>query len=54
MTKQPLNFYFKPISCGFKDSILRVQPDILPADPLYIGAKLVQRGSFCAISTSMP
>ncbi len=33
-----MDFYFKPMSCGFKDNILRVQPDILPADPLYIGA----------------
>ena len=31
ITKQPMEFYFKPYPGGFKDQILRVQPDILPA-----------------------
>ncbi len=30
-TKKPLTLYFKPMVNGFKDNILRVQPDILPA-----------------------
>ncbi|MCX5697788.1 MAG: AGE family epimerase/isomerase [Candidatus Omnitrophica bacterium] len=30
-TKQPLELYFKPVVNGFGDSVLRVQPDILPA-----------------------
>ncbi|NCC36426.1 MAG: N-acyl-D-glucosamine 2-epimerase, partial [Chloroflexia bacterium] len=30
ITKQPLTLYFKPQPSGFKDNILRVQPDILP------------------------
>ena len=30
ITKQPMNFYFKPRPDGFKDRILRVAPDILP------------------------
>lgn len=30
LTKQPLELYFKPQPGGFKDNILRVQPDILP------------------------
>lgn len=30
ITKQPMNFYFKPQPDAFKDNILRVQPDILP------------------------
>ncbi|WP_254151086.1 AGE family epimerase/isomerase [Candidatus Chloroploca mongolica] len=30
ITKQPLTLYFKPQPGGFKDNILRVQPDILP------------------------
>jgi len=28
--KQPMDFYFKPKVGGFKDNVLRVQPDILP------------------------
>jgi mannose/cellobiose epimerase-like protein (N-acyl-D-glucosamine 2-epimerase family) len=30
ITKEPMDFYFKPLPEGFKDGILRVQPDILP------------------------
>ena len=30
ITKQPLDFYFKPHPGGFKDNMLRVAPDILP------------------------
>jgi mannose/cellobiose epimerase-like protein (N-acyl-D-glucosamine 2-epimerase family) len=30
ITKQPMDFYFKPYPGGFKNNILRVQPDILP------------------------
>lgn len=30
ITKQPMDFYFKPYPTNFKDNILRVQPDILP------------------------
>jgi anti-anti-sigma factor len=30
ITKQPMDFYFKPKPGAFKDNILRVQPDILP------------------------
>ncbi len=29
-TKKPLDLYFKPVVGGFKDNILRVEPDILP------------------------
>ncbi|MGI8499622.1 MAG: N-acyl-D-glucosamine 2-epimerase, partial [Hassallia sp.] len=38
ITKQPMDFYFKPMLGGFKDNILRVQPDILPGGSVYIGA----------------
>lgn len=31
ITKQPMEFYFKPQPNSFKDDILRVSPDILPA-----------------------
>jgi mannose/cellobiose epimerase-like protein (N-acyl-D-glucosamine 2-epimerase family) len=31
ITKEPMDFYFKPRPDGFKDRILRVAPDILPA-----------------------
>lgn len=30
VNRNPMNFYFKPRPDGFKDRILRVQPDILP------------------------
>lgn len=30
ITKEPMDFYFKPVPGGFKDNLLRVQPDILP------------------------
>jgi mannose/cellobiose epimerase-like protein (N-acyl-D-glucosamine 2-epimerase family) len=38
ITKQPMDFYFKPIPGGFKDNILRVAPDILPNGSIKIGA----------------
>lgn len=30
MVSTPLTLYFKPMVNGFKDNVLRVQPDILP------------------------
>jgi hypothetical protein len=36
ITKQPMNFYFKPYPKSFKDNILRVSPDILPEGSIYI------------------
>jgi mannose/cellobiose epimerase-like protein (N-acyl-D-glucosamine 2-epimerase family) len=38
ITKQPMDFYFKPMPGGFKDNILRVSPDILPPGSIKIGA----------------
>ena len=37
ITKQPMDFYFKPYPQGFKRNILRVAPDILPPDRVSIG-----------------
>ncbi|WP_017293575.1 hypothetical protein [Geminocystis herdmanii] len=37
VTKQPMDFYFKPIPGGFEDDILRVSPDILPVGSIKIG-----------------
>ncbi|HHP7230833.1 MAG TPA: AGE family epimerase/isomerase [Xenococcaceae cyanobacterium] len=37
ITKQPMDFYFKPLPNGFPDRILRVSPDILPPDSIKIG-----------------
>ncbi|MBS3026174.1 MAG: AGE family epimerase/isomerase [Dolichospermum sp. DET50] len=37
ITKQPMDFYFKPIPGGFPDDILRVSPDILPPGSVKIG-----------------
>lgn len=36
ITKQPLFLYFKPMPNGFKNNILRVSPDILPANSVFI------------------
>lgn len=36
ITKQPLFLYFKPLPNGFKDHILRVSPDILPPNSIFI------------------
>jgi hypothetical protein len=36
ITKQPMFMYFKPYANGFKDNILRVSPDILPAGSVFI------------------
>jgi mannose/cellobiose epimerase-like protein (N-acyl-D-glucosamine 2-epimerase family) len=38
ITKQPMDFYFKPMPGAFKDNILRVSPDILPEGSIKIGA----------------
>lgn len=37
LTKKPIDLYFKPKPGGFKDDILRVQPDILPPGSVRIG-----------------
>jgi mannose/cellobiose epimerase-like protein (N-acyl-D-glucosamine 2-epimerase family) len=36
ITKQPLFLYFKPLPKGFQNNILRVSPDILPPDSVFI------------------
>ena len=36
ITKQPMDFHFKPKAGGFKDNILRVSPDILPPGSIKI------------------
>jgi anti-anti-sigma factor len=38
VTKQPMDFYFKPIPGGFKDGKLRVAPDLLPDGSIRIGS----------------
>lgn len=38
ITKQPMDFHFKPQPGGFKDNILRVSPDILPPGSIKISA----------------
>ena len=38
ITKQPMDFYFKPLPGAFKDNILRVSPDILPPGSIKIGS----------------
>ncbi len=36
VTKQPMDFYFKPMPGGFPDNLLRVSPDILPKGSIKI------------------
>lgn len=38
ITKQPMDFYFKPYPQSFKDNILYVSPDILPQGSIRIGS----------------
>lgn len=38
ITKKPLDLYFAPLPGGFKDNILRVQPDILPPGSIKIAS----------------
>ncbi len=38
ITKEPMDFYFKPMVGGFKDNVLRVAPDLLPAGSIKIGS----------------
>jgi mannose/cellobiose epimerase-like protein (N-acyl-D-glucosamine 2-epimerase family)/anti-anti-sigma regulatory factor len=38
LTKQPMDFYFKPRPDGFKDNVLRVAPDILPPGSIRLEA----------------
>jgi hypothetical protein len=36
ITKQPMNFYFKPQPGAFKNNLLRVSPDLLPPGSIRI------------------
>lgn len=36
ITKEPMDFFFKPIPGGFQDNLLRVHPDILPSGSVEI------------------
>jgi len=38
VTRQPMEFYFKPYPRGFPDDVLRVSPDILPKGSIHIEA----------------
>jgi hypothetical protein len=38
ITRQPMEFYFKPYPGGFPNNILRVSPDILPKGSIHIEA----------------
>lgn len=46
ITKNPMDFYFKPQPGGFKDNILRVSPDMLPKGSIKIGAVEVDGQSY--------
>ena len=46
ITKQPMNFYFKPMPGGFPDNILRVSPDILPPGSIKISSVEINGASY--------
>ncbi|MCB9103722.1 MAG: AGE family epimerase/isomerase [Anaerolineales bacterium] len=46
ITKEPMDFYFKPIPGGFEDNILRVAPDILPEGSVKIGEVWINGRSY--------
>ncbi|MCI4626883.1 MAG: AGE family epimerase/isomerase [Candidatus Magnetoovum sp. WYHC-5] len=46
ITKQPMDFYFKPYPNGFKDNVLRVAPDILPAGSIKIESVTINGESY--------
>jgi hypothetical protein len=59
ITGQPLELYFKPLSHGFKDRILRVSPDILPAgavrlDQVWIDDEPYQEFDANALTVKLP
>jgi len=37
ITREPMDFYFRPMAGGFPDNVLRVQPDFLPPGSVRIG-----------------
>lgn len=46
ITKEPMDFYFQPRPGGFKDGVLRVQPDILPPRSVRIAAVWIDGHSY--------
>lgn len=46
ITKQPMDFYFKPLPGGFPDNILRVSPDILPPGSIKIHSVEIEGESY--------
>jgi hypothetical protein len=46
ITKQPMDFYFKPQPGGFKQQTLRVSPDILPPGSVHIGEVTVDGAKY--------
>jgi mannose/cellobiose epimerase-like protein (N-acyl-D-glucosamine 2-epimerase family) len=59
VNKQPMDFYFMPLPHGFKDNILRVQPDLLPAgsikiDKVWINGKEYKEFDAEALTVKLP
>ena len=59
ITRQPLDLYFKPLPGGFTNNILRVAPDILPANSIRIGAVWIDDEPYAtfdpgALTVSLP
>lgn len=44
--KEPMDFHFRPMPGGFRDGILRVQPDILPEGSVRIGEVWINGHSY--------
>lgn len=59
LTKQPMNFYFKPKPGALKDNILRVAPDLLPPgsikiDAVWINGNLYANFDADALTVTLP
>jgi mannose/cellobiose epimerase-like protein (N-acyl-D-glucosamine 2-epimerase family)/anti-anti-sigma regulatory factor len=52
VTKQPLDLHFKPMLGSFPDNILRVSPDILPADSVRISQVWVNEAPYTEFDTA--
>lgn len=46
ITKQPMDFYFKPMPSGFPDNIMHVAPDILPPGSIKIASVEIDGNSY--------
>jgi hypothetical protein len=59
ITRQPMDFYFKPQPDGFADNVLRVAPDLLPPgsirlDQVWIDDQPYENFDATALTVTLP